>query len=52
VTSVLTGASRVEQIEDSVRALDNTAFTADELAEIDRHATDAGVDLWARSRLS
>ena len=52
VTSVLTGASRVEQIEDSVRALDNIQFTAEELAEIDRHAKDAGIDLWARSRQS
>ena len=52
VASVLTGASRVEQIEDNVRALDNIRFTAEELAEIDRHAKDAGIDLWARSRTS
>ena len=52
VTSVLTGASRVGQLEDSVRALGNFSFSAEELAEIDRHAKDSGVDLWARSRQS
>ena len=52
VTSVLIGASRVEQIEDNVRALDNISFTEEELAEIDRHAKDTGIDLWARSRTS
>ena len=52
VTSVLSGASRVDQIEDSVRALGNFSFSAEELAEIDRHAKDSGVDLWARSRQS
>ena len=52
VTSVLTGASQVGQLEDSVRALGNFSFSAEELAEIDRHAKDSGVDLWARSRQS
>lgn len=36
VTSALIGASRVEQIEENVRALDQAAFTDDELATIDR----------------
>jgi L-glyceraldehyde 3-phosphate reductase len=49
VTSALVGASRPEQIADSVEALDNADFTAEELAEIDRSAVDAGVNLWARS---
>lgn len=35
ITSVLIGASKVSQIEDSVGALDNLAFSADELAAID-----------------
>jgi L-glyceraldehyde 3-phosphate reductase len=35
VTSALIGASRVEQLEENVRALDNSEFGADELAEID-----------------
>ncbi len=36
ITSVLIGTSRVEQIEDSMGALENPAFGDDEIAEIDR----------------
>ena len=36
VTSVLVGASRPEQVLDNIRAAQNTAFTADELALIDQ----------------
>ena len=50
VTSAIVGASRPAQIEDSVRALEHREFSAAELAEIDRHALDAGVDLWTRAR--
>ncbi|AIR63628.1 L-glyceraldehyde 3-phosphate reductase [Cedecea neteri] len=46
VTSALIGARTVEQLADSLKALDNLAFSAQELAEIDRHATEGGVDLW------
>jgi L-glyceraldehyde 3-phosphate reductase len=46
VTSVLMGASSVSQLEQNVAALDNLAFTPQELAEIDKHAVDGGVDLW------
>jgi L-glyceraldehyde 3-phosphate reductase len=49
VTSALIGASSVGQLEDSLGALERLDFTDDELAEIDRHATDAGLNLWARS---
>jgi L-glyceraldehyde 3-phosphate reductase len=49
VTSALIGASRPEQVVDSVAALDKPDFSADELAEIDRFATDGGVNLWAQS---
>jgi L-glyceraldehyde 3-phosphate reductase len=49
VTSALIGASSVEQLEDSLRALDRLDFTDEELSEIDRHASDAGLNLWARS---
>ncbi len=49
VTSVLIGASRPEQIRENVSALDNLSFTADELAAIDTHALDAGINLWAQS---
>ncbi|NHC45359.1 L-glyceraldehyde 3-phosphate reductase [Motilibacter aurantiacus] len=46
VTSALVGASSVGQLEDNVAALDRLDFTAEELAEIDEHAQDAGIDLW------
>jgi L-glyceraldehyde 3-phosphate reductase len=49
VTSALIGASSVAQLEDSLRALERLDFSDDELAEIDRYATDAGLNLWARS---
>jgi L-glyceraldehyde 3-phosphate reductase len=49
VTSALVGASSVEQLEENVAALDRLDFTDEELAEIDRHATDADINLWARS---
>jgi L-glyceraldehyde 3-phosphate reductase len=49
VTTALIGASRWSQIEDSLGALDNLGFTADELDEIDRYATEGEVDLWVTS---
>ena len=49
VTSTLIGASSVGQLEDSLGALDNPGFSDDELAEIDRYATDSGINLWQRS---
>ena len=49
VTSALIGASSVEQLEENVAALDRLDFSDDELAEIDRHAVDAGINLWATS---
>jgi L-glyceraldehyde 3-phosphate reductase len=49
VTSALIGASSVEQLEANVAALDRLDFTEDELAEIDRFATESGVNLWAAS---
>lgn len=51
VTSLVIGASRTEQLEQNVAALDRLDFTAEELAEIDQHATDGGVDLWRDARL-
>ncbi len=52
VTSVLIGASRPEQIAENVAALDALSFSDDELAAIDRHATDSGLNIWARSHES
>ncbi|WP_378945532.1 L-glyceraldehyde 3-phosphate reductase [Mesorhizobium sp. ANAO-SY3R2] len=49
VTSALIGASRPEQVEDCVGAIKNLAFSDAELAEIDQHARDADINLWARS---
>jgi L-glyceraldehyde 3-phosphate reductase len=49
VTSALLGASSVAQLEDNVAALGRLDFGDDELAEIDRYATEAGINLWAAS---
>jgi hypothetical protein len=49
VTSTLVGASSVEQLRENAAALDELDFTAEELAEIDLHATESGINLWARS---
>jgi L-glyceraldehyde 3-phosphate reductase len=49
VTSSLIGASSVAQLEDSLGALDNSAFSDDELATIDGHAVEAGINLWKAS---
>jgi len=49
VTSALIGASRVVQVEDCVAALENRAFSAEELARIDALATESGINLWAAS---
>jgi L-glyceraldehyde 3-phosphate reductase len=46
VTSVLIGASSVAQLEQNVGAVDNLAFSTDELAEIDRYAIEGGINLW------
>jgi L-glyceraldehyde 3-phosphate reductase len=49
ITSALAGASSVDQLEANVAALERMDFTDDELAEIDKHATDTGINLWAAS---
>jgi L-glyceraldehyde 3-phosphate reductase len=49
MTSTLIGASSIAQLDDSLGALDNLHFADDELAEIDRYATEAPINLWARS---
>ena len=49
VTSVLIGASSVSQLDNNLAALDRLGFSDDELAEIDRHAVDSGINLWSRS---
>jgi L-glyceraldehyde 3-phosphate reductase len=49
VTSALIGASSVEQLEENLAAADRTEFSPEELAEIDRNAVDAGINIWANS---
>jgi L-glyceraldehyde 3-phosphate reductase len=49
VTSALIGASSVDQLEHNLAALANLHLSADELAEIDRYAIDAGINLWQTS---
>jgi len=49
VTSVLIGASRPEQLEENVQALNNLSFSADELAQIDKHVADGELNLWQAS---
>jgi L-glyceraldehyde 3-phosphate reductase len=49
MTSVVVGASSVEQLEANVGALENLSLTEDELSEIDRYATEADINLWLRS---
>jgi len=51
VTSLVIGASSVEQLEQNVDALDNLDLSAEELTEIDRlTAADGEIDLWAEAR--
>ncbi|PSL04237.1 L-glyceraldehyde 3-phosphate reductase [Haloactinopolyspora alba] len=52
VTSVLIGARTVEQLQDSLGALERLEFTDDELAEIDGYAVEAGLNIWERSSRS
>ncbi|WP_297203620.1 L-glyceraldehyde 3-phosphate reductase [uncultured Pluralibacter sp.] len=49
VTSVLIGASRPEQLEENVRALDNLQFSDEELVQIDQHIADGELNLWQAS---
>jgi L-glyceraldehyde 3-phosphate reductase len=52
VTSVLIGASSVAQLDDSLAARQAPQFTADELEQIDKHAVEGGINLWASSSSS
>jgi L-glyceraldehyde 3-phosphate reductase len=46
VTSALVGASSVTQLEDTLSAINNLAFTADELNAIDEFAVESDINLW------
>ena len=52
VTSALIGVSSVAQLESNVKAVQHVEFSSQELAEIDRYAGEAGVNIWARSSAS
>ena len=49
VTSTLIGASSIAQLEDNLGAIARLGFSDDELAEIDRYATESDINLWAAS---
>jgi L-glyceraldehyde 3-phosphate reductase len=49
ITSTLVGASSVEQLKQNLGALQKLDFAADELEEIERHATDSGINIWSAS---
>jgi len=49
VTSALVGARTVEQLADTLRSLQNLAFSPEELGEIDQYATEGGIDIWKES---
>jgi len=52
VTSALIGARSVEQLDNTLDALNKLTFSSDELAAIDLHATEGGIDLWrSQSRI-
>jgi aryl-alcohol dehydrogenase-like predicted oxidoreductase len=52
VTSALIGASSVQQLEENLAAAQNTSFDQAELAEINQHAVDSGINIWAASSAS
>jgi L-glyceraldehyde 3-phosphate reductase len=52
ITSALVGASSVPQLEQNVAALGKLEFSSDELTEIDRYATESGINIWAESSAS
>ena len=48
VTSVLLGASSVEQLDENLDSLNNLEFSDEELKRIDQFAVESGIDLWRR----
>jgi L-glyceraldehyde 3-phosphate reductase len=49
VTSALIGVSSVQQLDENLAAAGRTDFSDEELAEIDRFAGEAGINIWAAS---
>lgn len=50
VTSLVLGASSVEQLEQNVAALENLHLTDSEVAEIDQFAVDGAIEIWRQGR--
>src|SRR6201994_4614214 len=48
-TAAAIGASSVRQLEENLAAARSTTFSDDELAEIDQHAVDSGINIWSAS---
>jgi L-glyceraldehyde 3-phosphate reductase len=48
VTTALIGARTPDQLKDTLAALKNPTFSADELADIDRHAQEGHLNLWVK----
>jgi L-glyceraldehyde 3-phosphate reductase len=49
MTSTVLGVSSIEQLEADVGSLARPDFEPEELEEIDRYATEGGINLWAAS---
>lgn len=47
ITAVLLGASSPTQLDENLAALDYLSLTPQELAEVEDHAVDAGINIWA-----
>ena len=47
VTSAVIGASSVEQLDTNLDAVEAPPLTEEELAQIDQHAVESGINLWA-----
>ena len=50
ITSALIGARNVQQLDDSLDAVHKLTFSQQELEEVDKHATEGGLDLWKGAR--
>lgn len=48
VTSAVVGARSVDQLKDTLKALDKLEFSDEELVEIDKYATESGINLWEK----
>jgi L-glyceraldehyde 3-phosphate reductase len=52
VTSALIGARNVQQLDNSLDAIERPQFSDEELQEIDKYAQEGSIDLWREARES